>query len=131
MLSQAITRANVAALMIVEPFSLNRRSKNMNGPDPAILSGNVPQMEGALRQAVLDARRGLDYLSRRPDIDSSRLGIAGISLGGVLSGLVTKVDPRIQATMTLVRRRGVRAGILDWTADEEISAGYSSERLHL
>ena len=74
----------MAALLIVEPYSLNRRSQDLRGPDPEILSGDVPQMVAALRQAVLDARRGLDYLSRRPDMDPERLGAAGISLGGIL-----------------------------------------------
>ena len=57
-------------------------------------------MRDALRQAVLDARRGLDYLSRRPDIDANRLGVSGISLGGILSGLVAGVDPRVKVVMT-------------------------------
>ncbi|MCW3058241.1 MAG: hypothetical protein JWQ02_62 [Capsulimonas sp.] len=115
-LAGAAARANVAALVMVEPYSLNRRAHNPKGDDPAILSGNLPEMVGALRQAVLDARRGLDYLSRRPDIDPKRLGVGGISLGGVLSGLVTKVDPRVQATVTLVGgadfARGFWVGLL-------------------
>ncbi|BDI30863.1 hypothetical protein CCAX7_29140 [Capsulimonas corticalis] len=115
-LASAAARANVSALVVVEPYSLNRRAKNPKGTAPAILSGNLPEMVGALRQAVLDARRGLDYLSRRPDIDPQRLGVGGISLGGVLSGLVTKVDPRVQATVTLVGgadfARGFWVGLL-------------------
>ena len=37
---------------------------------------------------------------RRPDIDANRLGVSGISLGGILSGLVAGVDPRIKVVMT-------------------------------
>ena len=95
-LCRVIAGAGVAALLVTEPYSLNRRS-----PDsPGILSGDPPQMRDALRQAVLDARRGLDYLSRRPDIDPNRLGVSGISLGGILSGLVAGVDPRVKVVMT-------------------------------
>ena len=102
LLCRAIARAHVAALFMVEPYSLNR-TPVYNGRDGTrILSGNVPHMVGALRQAVLDARRGLDYLSRRPDIDPSRLGVAGISLGGILSGVVAGVDPRVRVVLTLV-----------------------------
>ena len=101
-LCRAIARANVAVLFMTEPFSLNRKPQTSNKEDAEILSGNVPHMVGALRQAVLDARRGLDYLARRPDIDPQRLGIAGISLGGVLSGLTAGVDSRIKVVLTIV-----------------------------
>ena len=100
-LCQAIADAQVAALLVVEPYSLNRKPL-VHGDDTEILSGNVPHMVGALHQAVMDARRGLDYLSQRPDIDPQRLGVAGISLGGVLSGVVAGVDPRVKVILTLV-----------------------------
>ncbi len=66
LLCRAIVRAQVAALLVIEPFSLNRKPQTENKEDAEILSGNVPHMVGALRQAVLDARRGLDYLAQRP-----------------------------------------------------------------
>lgn len=102
LLCRAIARAQVAALMVVEPYSLNRTPINANQGDARILSGNVPHMVGALRQAVLDARRGMDYLQKRPDVDPTRMGIAGISLGGILSGVVAGVDPRVKVVLTLV-----------------------------
>ncbi len=102
LLCRAIARAQVAALMVVEPYSLNRTPMNADQGDARILSGNVPHMVGALRQAVLDARRGLDYLGKRPDIDPTRMGVAGISLGGILSGVVAGVDPRVKVALTLV-----------------------------
>ncbi len=102
LLCRAIARAQVAALMVVEPYSLNRTPMNADQGDARILSGNVPHMVGALHQAVLDARRGLDYLAHRPDVDPTRMGVAGISLGGILSGVVAGVDPRVKVVLTLV-----------------------------
>ncbi len=102
LLCRAVARAQVAALMVVEPYSLNRTPHDADKGDARILSGNLPHMVGALRQAVLDARRGLDYLSKRPDIDPTRMGAAGISLGGILTGLVAGVDPRVKVALTLV-----------------------------
>ena len=102
LLAQAIARADVAALMVVEPYSLNRTPSPNNRNNTHILSGNVKDMVGALSQIVFDARRGLDYLARRPDVDPARMGIAGISLGGVMSGVVAGVDPRVKAVLTLV-----------------------------
>lgn len=118
LLARAIAKANVAALVVVEPYSLNRkpRGKEYAGQDTEILSGNVPHMVAALRQAVLDARRGLDYLSRRPDIDPNRLGIAGISLGGILSGLTAGVDSRIKVAITIVGGADFAKGFWDGVA---------------
>ena len=134
-LAGAIVRADVAALVVVEPYSLNRkpRGKAYDGRDDVeILSGNVPHMVSALRQAVLDARRGLDYLSRRPDIDPSRLGIAGVSLGGVLSGLTAGVDPRIKTVITVVGGADFAKGFWDGIGTrkyrrEILRSGYTYE----
>ena len=133
-LAHAIVRAGVAALVVVEPYSLNRKPRGPQyaGQDTEILSGNVPHMVSALRQAVLDARRGLDYLARRPDIDPSRLGIAGISLGGILSGLTAGVDPRIKVAITIVGgadfAKGFWDGLLTRHYQDEIKRrGYTYE----
>ena len=113
LLCRAIARAQVAALMVVEPYSLNRTPNPHSKDDTRILSGNVPDMVGALRQAVLDARRGLDYLAKRPDVDPSRMGVSGISLGGVLSGIVAGVDPRVKVVLTLVGGADFAKGFWD------------------
>lgn len=102
LLCRAIVRAHVEALMVVGPYSLNRTPSPNDKNDTHILSGSVPDMVGALSQIVFDARRGLDYLAQRPDVDPSRMGIAGISLGGVMSGVVAGVDPRVKVVLTLV-----------------------------
>ena len=113
LLCRAIARAQVAALMVVEPYSLNRTPHPDNTDETKILSGDVPHMVGALRQAVLDARRGLDYLAKRPDVDPSRMGVAGISLGGILSGVVAGVDPRVKVVLTLVGGSDFAKGFWD------------------
>ena len=100
-LCRAIASADVAALLVVEPFSLNRRANEPRGEDANILSSSVPGMSQALRQVALDVRRGLDYLALRPDVDPERLGLCGISLGGIVSGVVAKVDPRVKVVLSL------------------------------
>lgn len=99
--SQSLAQNGIAAFLIIQPFSYNRRPQPRL-PDVELLSGNVPQMVGALRQAVLDARRALDYLSGRPDIDPQRMGVTGISLGGVLAPLIAGVDRRAKVLVTIV-----------------------------
>ena len=131
-LCQVIASAQVAALLVVEPYSLNRKPPKESLKEPEILSGNVPNMVEALRQAVLDARRGLDYLGHRPDVDPARLGVAGISLGGVLSGVTAGADPRIKVALTLVGgadfARGFWEGLLTRRYRNEIlRGGYTYE----
>lgn len=50
-----------------------------------------------IQQLVMDARRTLDYLETRPDIDSSRLAYFGISWGARLGPISIALDSRIKA----------------------------------
>lgn len=55
-----------------------------------------------LMQTVRDYRRALDYLATRPDIDMSRVGVIGYSLGGMMSLYLSAFDPRPKATVACV-----------------------------
>jgi dienelactone hydrolase len=58
--------------------------------------------EGTTLQAkyVWDAQRALDYLESRPEVDASRLGMIGHSLGGQETLFTTAVDTRIRAAVS-------------------------------
>lgn len=100
-MSASLAKAGIAAFLIIQPYSYNRRPMpRIEGVE--LLSGDVPQMVGALRQAALDARRAFDWLSSRLDIDSERMGVAGISLGGVLAPVIAGIDPRVKVLVTIV-----------------------------
>ena len=49
---------------------------------------------------VWDARRALDYLGTRPEVDTSRLGMIGHSLGGQETLFTTAIDTRIRAAVS-------------------------------
>jgi dienelactone hydrolase len=51
---------------------------------------------------VIDCRRALDYLECREEIDSTRIGVIGSSLGGTISLLLTGIDSRVKVTTALV-----------------------------
>jgi dienelactone hydrolase len=51
----------------------------------------------ALGMRVLDTKRLVDYLESRPDVDASRLGMMGISGGGMLTFFTTALDERVKA----------------------------------
>ncbi len=46
---------------------------------------------------VLDARRALDWLSARPEVDPSRLGMTGISGGGQITFFTAALETRLKA----------------------------------
>ena len=100
-LCATLARAGVAAFLVVQPYSYNRRVLP-RVPEVELLSGDTQQTVSAVRQAVLDNRRALDWLQGRPDIDPARMGVAGISLGGILAPLIAGVDHRAKVLVTIV-----------------------------
>ncbi len=82
---------NIAALFLKMPYYGPRRPPGvrirMISPDPN-------QTVDGMTQAVLDIRRAAAWLASRPEVDASRLGITGISLGGIVSALATAAEPR-------------------------------------
>ncbi len=52
--------------------------------------------------SVRDYRRAIDYLETRDDIDASRIGVHGYSMGGMMAFLLTGVDDRVQVTVSHV-----------------------------
>jgi dienelactone hydrolase len=50
-------------------------------------------------QLVQDARRSIDYLQSRSDIDASRIGYYGFSWGGNMASLVLAVEPRLKVAV--------------------------------
>ena len=55
--------------------------------------------ESAARFFIWDAKRGIDYLVSRPDVDPTRLGAAGCSGGGALTTFIGAMDPRLKAVI--------------------------------
>jgi alpha-beta hydrolase superfamily lysophospholipase len=55
-----------------------------------------------LYDTVWDVMRLIDYLETRPDVDRSRIGLTGISKGGMETYLATAVDPRIAVAVPMI-----------------------------
>ncbi len=89
--------AGVAALFVKLPYYGERRP---GGRGTALRSGFCRRTSSgsmtAMRQAVCDVRRAAVWLAARPDVDRQRLGVSGISLGGIVSSLAAAVDPAIR-----------------------------------
>ena len=50
-------------------------------------------------QTAVDWMRALDYLSQRPDVDASRIGFVGFSMGGMRGAPFVGLDSRIKAAV--------------------------------
>jgi cephalosporin-C deacetylase-like acetyl esterase len=50
-------------------------------------------------QTAIEYRRALDYLSTRTDIDNSRIGMLGLSMGGMITFELTSIDSRIKSAV--------------------------------
>ncbi len=53
--------------------------------------------ESVARYFIWDAKRALDYLISRPDVDAAHLGATGCSGGGALTTFMGALDPRLKA----------------------------------
>jgi len=53
--------------------------------------------ESVARYFIWDAKRALDYLVSRPEVDAARLGAVGCSGGGALTTFIGALDPRVKA----------------------------------
>ena len=52
--------------------------------------------ENFARYRIWDAKRALDYLVSRPEVDSDKIGCTGCSGGGTLTTYISALDPRIK-----------------------------------
>ena len=76
----------VAALFVKLPYYGERRPADRKGQSSKrFLSGDIERSMLAMRQGVCDVRRAVSWLNSRPDVDGTRLAVAGISLGGIVS----------------------------------------------
>ncbi len=50
-------------------------------------------------QTAVEYRRAMDYLGTRRDIDTTRIGMMGISMGGFITFALSSIDPRIKSSI--------------------------------
>jgi dienelactone hydrolase len=50
-------------------------------------------------QTAIEYRRAMDYLATRVDIDNSRIGMMGVSMGGFITFALSSIDSRIKSSV--------------------------------
>jgi len=90
-LCRLLNRFGMSALRLTLPYHDARRPPELNRAD-YIVSSNIGRTVQACRQAVMDARRAISWLSLQ---GYERIGILGTSLGSCLSLLTSAHEPRV------------------------------------
>ena len=91
-LSKLLATFGVSALRLSLPYHDARMPPELTRAD-YIVSSNIARTVQVCRQAVLDARRAIQWLS---DQGFERIGILGTSLGSCLSLLTSAHEPKIR-----------------------------------
>jgi hypothetical protein len=73
------------------------------------------------RYFIFDAKRAIDYLASRPDVDPDRLGVTGCSGGGAITTYVGVFDPRVKAAAPGCFINSFRTLFTGATADSEMT----------
>lgn len=69
--------------------------------------GDAAQMVAGLVQVAVDSRRAFDVLAARPDVDSQRIGYAGLSFGAMMGATLSGVDTRFKCFVFMVGLEGL------------------------
>ena len=92
-LCRLLNRFKISALRLSLPYHDKRRPPELRRAD-YIVSSNVGRTAQVCRQAVLDARRGIEWLHSQ---GYESIGILGTSLGSCLAMLTAAHEPRLKA----------------------------------
>jgi dienelactone hydrolase len=123
----------IAVVSLALPYHLERTPPGSRSgeqavtPDPAALVRTMVQ-------SVQDVKRTVDWIESRPEFDRGRVGIAGVSLGGVVASLAFAVENRFQSAAFMLAGADL-AGLL-WNSSRVIGqrdalrrAGYTETKL--
>ncbi|MCW5978369.1 MAG: acetylxylan esterase [Bryobacteraceae bacterium] len=80
--------------------------------------------ESFARYRIWDAKRALDYLVSRPDVDASRIGCTGCSGGGTVTTYISALDDRIKAAAPACYMNSFRTLFTGPVGDSEQSFPY-------
>jgi dienelactone hydrolase len=81
------------------------------------------QLQSLVIQNTIEHRRVLDYLTTRADIDTARIGVLGLSLGGMTAFYLGTVEARLKAGVT---------GLTPlWRGGDVTSAANYASRVHM
>lgn len=99
-LADFLARSGVHALEVEMPHYGPRKAADSRYR--GLLRGDIPASIESFRQCIADVRRALDWALARDDVDPERVGVVGVSLGGVLAALAAGVEPRLKRNVLVI-----------------------------
>jgi cephalosporin-C deacetylase-like acetyl esterase len=119
-----LASSGVAALFMKMPYYGERRGR---GSRRRMITEDPHETADGMTQAVLDIRRASAWLASREEVDANRLGITGISLGGIMSALGAAGEPRLR-NVGIVLGGGNFADVI-WNNDALQAKGFREKWL--
>lgn len=77
------------------------------GTKEKLLTIDVDKSVANITQTVLDCRRAVAWLESRPEVDATRIGLLGTSLGSFVGGVVAGIEPKIKSACLLLGGGGL------------------------
>jgi len=103
-----LAKSNIAVLFIELPYHIHRTPEGMRSGELFIVADAVKTFN-SFEQAVLDVRKGIDFLNDR---GFERIGIIGTSIGSMISVIVQAEDKMIDKSVLILS--GGDIGLLKW-----------------
>ncbi|MBS1704442.1 MAG: hypothetical protein JST40_01100 [Armatimonadetes bacterium] len=132
-MSAQLNRRGIATVLVPLPYHLSRTPQGFTSgqlavqPDPKALRETI-------LQSVSDVRRTMDWIYTRSEFIHEKVGLAGTSLGAIVSTLAFSVEPRIKSGCFILG--GVDLAHLLWHSSRVVSQrdilrrnGYTESRL--
>jgi hypothetical protein len=116
-LASELNRRGIAAAILTLPYHLSRTPPGFRSGQLAI-EADPERLVETMTQAVLDTRRAIDFLQTKPEFRGDEVGIAGTSLGAVVSILTYALDPRITHAAFLLG--GVDVAHILWSSSRVV-----------
>jgi len=98
LITKSFLRAGFAVLILDAAYHGERTSEYdyVSPPFPFTFPNESRHMG---IQTATEYRRAIDYLSTRSEIDTSRIGMMGLSMGALITFQLSSVDPRIKTAV--------------------------------
>jgi dienelactone hydrolase len=100
-LCRALNKRGIAALLMELPYHMSRQRPGTSAQD-GFLSDDFSHSTATFEQSLADVSGCVDWLTRQPEIDGSRIGIVGISLGAILGLSASQHESRFVAAASIL-----------------------------
>lgn len=97
-LIDSLLQSGFAVAMVDAPASGERTYENDFETAETFIRKPAQWREMGIQNAI-EQRRLLDYLAARADIDTTRIGVLGLSHGGMMTFVLAAVEPRVRAAV--------------------------------